>query len=140
MRIPTSDEVRLAYWRDQLGHPISDRKALAHLDRRHWEEPEPGFYKLKIRRDGPFVPARVWLHQEIDPETGELTEDEHIRAEIDGRDAGFGYLEQRWTYFKAIAENEYLALMAARERGDAVGDMMRASQAKVDLAMKAIRP
>lgn len=44
-------------------------------------EPCCGWYKVRLHRDGVFVPARIFLEQRID-ETGELLADERLRCQI----------------------------------------------------------
>lgn len=69
-------------------------------------EVHAGFYKRKLVKGGPFVPARIWLHQETDPETGELVADEVYLCEVDGKrlDA-----EEQWTWLcsRPITEAEF---------------------------------
>lgn len=47
------------------------------------DEPQPGYYRTKLCTRGPWVPARIWLHQEI--ENGELTAPEVLRCEVNQR-------------------------------------------------------
>jgi len=49
------------------------------------EVPECGWFKRRLVKQGPFVPARIWLDSEIDPETGELMGDERLYAEVNGQ-------------------------------------------------------
>lgn len=49
-----------------------------------------GWYKTKLVKGGPWVPARVWLEQDIDPDTGELMSDEVFRCEVNGREVDPG--------------------------------------------------
>lgn len=42
----------------------------------------PGFYKVRLRAKGPWVPIEVWFEDgERDPETWELLSDQKLRAE-----------------------------------------------------------
>ena len=42
----------------------------------------PGFYKVRLRAAGPWVPIRVWFEDgERDPETWELLSDQTLAAE-----------------------------------------------------------
>lgn len=36
------------------------------------DQPQPGYYKTKLVRGGPWVPARIWWEPPLDPVTGEL--------------------------------------------------------------------
>lgn len=47
-------------------------------------EPRCGYFKTRLVPRGPFVPARIWMEQITDDETGELTQPEVLRCEIDG--------------------------------------------------------
>lgn len=49
----------------------------------HEDEPLCGFFKARLARKAPFVPARIWLRQEVD-DAGELTSPEVLLCEIDG--------------------------------------------------------
>lgn len=101
MRTPTLIDEAFAWWRSALagGRPPIHT------------EPHCGFYKRKLVRGGPHVPARIWLHQEIDSATGELTAPEEMRCEVGGkrRDA-----EAEWLYlcYLPITEAEFSYLTA----------------------------
>lgn len=73
-------------------------------------EPECGFFSMRMVKGGPRVPARIWLDQDIDPETGELTAPEILRCEINGesRDP-----YRVWTSLRPITEEAYHALVEA---------------------------
>ena len=74
------------------------------------EEPECGFFKTRMVKGGPFVPARIWMVQPVD-ESGELIADEVMQAEINGKFAtpervwqqacGNSISEQEWRYLPA---------------------------------------
>jgi hypothetical protein len=38
---------------------------------RRIDRPEPGFFRLRLVKGGPFVPARLWIGPPLDPETRE---------------------------------------------------------------------
>ncbi|MGW8179501.1 MAG: hypothetical protein ACWGQW_12190 [bacterium] len=38
-------------------------------------EPMPGLFKKRLRSKGPWVPAKIWLVEERDPETNEIVSD-----------------------------------------------------------------
>lgn len=69
------------------------------------DQPEPGWYKRKLVKGGPFVPARIWLRQEVD-EAGELLDDEILLCEVNGtpRDP---YDEWNWLCANPISEEDY---------------------------------
>jgi hypothetical protein len=70
--------------------------------------PRPGFWKIRLVRGGPHVPAKIWDEAERDPETGELLEDEKLRCVVNGieRDPE-QWAERLNCYGIAIDEDEY---------------------------------
>lgn len=43
---------------------------------------EPGYYKMRLRSRGPWVPIEIWLEDgDRDPETWELLSDQKLRAQ-----------------------------------------------------------
>lgn len=77
------------------------------------DEPQCGWFKRRLVKGGPFVPARIWLDQCIDPETGELVADEVMLCEVDGQWAD---AEAQWPWLCAnpISEAEYDYMTARR--------------------------
>lgn len=125
MRQPTSNEAQYRFWR---------RSVAGERVERFEDEPQPGFYKRRYVRGGPFVPVEIWLEQQIDPETGELTADEQLRAVCNGERCNPYTV---WTYCRAITLEEYDALTGAR---DAIADMA-ATHVAINLAdLAPIRP
>lgn len=97
VREPTAIHAAYAWWRAALAGekpPIHDG------------DPKPGFYRRRMVRHGPWVPVRIWLEQPVDGETGELTGDETLRCEVDGRAADPGH---QWTYVagQPISESDF---------------------------------
>jgi len=120
LREPTPIASTLAYWRAALA--VAHRGDAARDDINAMQEsrltmqPECGFYRRRIVKDGPFVPVRFWLHQQIDRVTGELTEDERLRCQVNGQEIiGADNIEQQWVYCAnhPISEAEF-AFMCAR--------------------------
>lgn len=125
IRRPTSRADQYSWW---------ERTVAGERAPRIEDEPQPGFYKRRMVRGGPFVPVEIWLEQEIDPETGELVADERLRAICNGelRDP-----VSLWTFCRAISLAEYDALTGAH----ATLPDMAATHVAVDLGqMAAIRP
>jgi len=126
MRAPTSDAALYAWWRAALagGRPPV-----------HEGEPECGWFKTRMVRGGPWVPARIWCERDIDPETGELATPEALRCEVGGqhRDPSRAWLTLA---NRPISEAEFHILSAA-----AVADpRMAATLAVVDLTSSPTRP
>lgn len=78
------------------------------------DTPQCGWFKRKLVKGGVYVPARIWMVQEIDPETGELLSDEILQCEVNGRSAD---PEDAWSWLcgNAITEAEFKFLTAAGE-------------------------
>ena len=101
MRTPTPQDELYAW----------HRKALHGLAPANDGTPQPGFYKRKLVKGGVFVPARIWVEQEVCPETGELLNDEVMRCEVNGRPAD---PEDAWSWIcsEPITEQEFRYLTA----------------------------
>ena len=98
------------------------------------DEPKPGFYKRRMIRNGPFVPVEIWLEQEVDPDTGELTADETLMATSDGKPCDPLAV---WLSARAISAEEFDGLNGIRS---SVPDMSD-TQSVIDLGrIAAIRP
>lgn len=124
MRKPTPDP--LEWWR---------RAVIDKSTTRIEGEPHAGFYARRAKKDGPLIPVQVRMVQEIDPETGELTDDERIVAEELGRvrDPMPDWL---WLYLRPVTEGEFYALVESH-RTDA---RMSATHAKYDVGLIPSRP
>jgi hypothetical protein len=101
MRIPTPIADQLAWYRDALS---GFGKIVGVMNR-----PQCGWFKRKLVHGGPFVPARIWLEQEIDPDTGELLADEIMLCEVDGRRCDpVDQWARLWTEAITMAEFNYM--------------------------------
>lgn len=76
-------------------------------------EPQCGWFRRRMVRGGPWVGARIWCRQIIDPETGELTEDETLHCEVAGqrRDPVDEFM---WLANNPISEATFLEMEAQR--------------------------
>ena len=117
IRQPTDLDDTLEWWRRTVSGERVPRIE---------DEPQCGFYKRRFVRGGPFVPVAIWLHQEIDPETGELTAPEELRAIENGRPVD---PLRAWLYARPISESEYGALTGVRDHHE----FMAATHVAVDL-------
>ena len=125
IRQPSDPEALYSWWR---------RSVAGERVPRIEDEPQCGYFKRRFVRNGPFVPVAIWLHQEIDPETGELTAPEELRAIENGRPCD---PLRAWIYARAISEPEYVALTGVRDHHE----FMAATHVAVDLGEIApIRP
>lgn len=85
--------------------------------------PHCGWYKRRLVGKGPWVPVRIYVDREIDPETGELTGPERLRCEVEGIDAGDP--ADIWTYLVPISLAEFRHLMDYRLRDSRMMDARR---------------
>lgn len=125
IRQPSDPEAIYSWWR---------RSVAGERVPRIEDEPQCGFYKRRMVRGGPFVPVAIWMEQEIDPETGELTAPEELRAIENGRPVD---PLRAWLYARPISVAEYEALTGVRDHHE----FMAATHVAVDLGEIApIRP
>jgi hypothetical protein len=109
MREPTTEAQALAWY-----HQALNDKAL-HLEPTiDFEAPQCGWFDTGVSRKGISVPARIWLEQEVCPETGSLLSDEVLRCEVDGRlvDPAAAWI---WLASNPITEERYNYLVARGE-------------------------
>lgn len=125
IRQPTDLNAAYSWWRRSVSG-----ERVARIE----DEPMPGYFKRRMVRGGPFVPVAIWLEQEIDPDTGELTAPEELRAIVNGQPID---PVRAWFYARPISLAEYDAMTGLR---DEIPEMA-ATHAAVNLAeMAAIRP
>ncbi len=124
IRQPTPEAEAYRWWRRALVDASTPR---------HDGDPQPGFYKRRMVKGGPWVPVEIRLEQEIDPETGELAADEYLAAEQLGASQDPVWI---WTYLRPIPRDEYDALVSQHRDLD----LMAATHAPIDLSQTAILP
>lgn len=78
----------------------------------HEDQPHCGWFRRRLVKGGPWVPARIWLAQDIN-EHGELEADEILRCEVLG-EAKDPFDQWVWLASNPISEDEYERLMAHR--------------------------
>lgn len=104
MRKPTPREQLYAWhWKALHGSsPVNDGT------------PQCGWWKRKLVKGGVFVPARIWMFQDIDPDTGELLSDELLQCEVNG---AWADPEDAWSWIcsNPITEQEFRYLTARIE-------------------------
>lgn len=77
------------------------------------DKPEPGYFRLRLVRRGPWVPARIWLDHPTDPLTGgPLDRSVKLLAEIDGKPADIWKV---WHWGRPIHVTEYNYLRGVTE-------------------------
>lgn len=95
MRRPSTDAELLAWHRAAMAGEAPPM---------HDGDPQVGWYRLQQVRNGPFDPVTIWCDQPVDPETGELTGDEVMRADVFGDPADAAAI---WTYLTPISRAEH---------------------------------
>lgn len=100
MRRPTPNDVAWAWYRATM----AGRAPPIH------HEAQCGYFKRRLVRGGPWVPARIWLEATVDDD-GELTAPERLRCQVDGREQD---PEEAWLWLAdhPIEESEYRFMVA----------------------------
>lgn len=77
------------------------------------DEPRCGWFKRKFVQGGPFVPARIWLVQDVG-EDGELLDVELLQCEVNG---AYADPVDQWSYLcgQPITEAEFRYMEATRQ-------------------------
>lgn len=102
IRQPTPDDVSLRWWRTAIADPRTYRSD---------GDPQCGWYRMQRVKKGPWIPVQIFLIQEIDDATGELTEPERMSSLVDGlREDPNRY----WTYLKPVLRGEYARIFSDR--------------------------
>lgn len=77
------------------------------------DQPQPGYYKTRLVKGGPFVAVRIWWQPPLDPWTGEeLDRGPTLMAEVNGRPRD-PYDIWTWCADKPVDFAEYHRLRAA---------------------------
>lgn len=69
-----------AWWRLALSLPEYELRVLPVTD-----EPQCGFFKRKLVKGGPFVPAKIWLDNIEQDAAGDLIDQPELICEVNGR-------------------------------------------------------
>lgn len=120
--MPKPPDDRRAWWRAALA---GDKPAIT-------ENPEPGFFKRRLVKGGPFVPVQIWIEAERD-EAGDLLSDEVVKCTVDGRLAD---VESHWSYCAGspISESEfdYLSRVSAHAKARNPREPLANPRRKID--------
>lgn len=101
MRQPTPDNAARAWYLSWLA---GEEPAI------HEGQPQPGYYKGRKWRQGPWLPVLIWLDQVCD-ESGELAEPETLRCLFGGEDKDPAEV---WTFIRPVTPDEYRDLCEPR--------------------------
>jgi len=72
--------------------------------------PHEGYFKMRLKRGGPWIPARIYRSMPTDPETGELLDRSWVLAgEINGLHADYRHV---WVWGHDIEKEQYEWLIA----------------------------
>lgn len=109
MRTPTTAPQALR-WHNQAMSDIAMHLSLE-VD---YDDPQCGWFLTRLSKGGPLLPARIWLEQEVCPQTGQLLSDEVLKCEINGQlhDPEKAWL---WMASEPIEEQAYTYLIARKD-------------------------
>jgi hypothetical protein len=105
MRKPTPLAEQLAWWRNAV--ETGDRTVIG-------DQPQCGWFKAREKaRSKTWLPARIWLEQPMDWETGELTAPERFVLQI-AEEVWTRELEvaERWLFLRPVSQEEWRWLTA----------------------------
>lgn len=89
-----------------------------HLDiTAHPDDPQCGWYKRKLVKDGVYVPCRIWRDEPEVDENGDLVSDEKLMCEVDG-DRKDAAEQWQWLCAHPISEAEFNYLTETRAWAD----------------------
>lgn len=115
------------WWRERVAGPGPYKQPTIN------EFPAAGYFKRRLVKGGPFVPARIWLVEHICPHTGDYMADTDYRCEVNGqpRDA---FDQWAWLCSHPIsrADYRYMVADAAYARDHAPNDPKATPAAAVD--------
>jgi hypothetical protein len=104
-----------------------------HNPQRHDGLPEAGWYKTRFAKGGPWVAVEIRVEREIDLETFELAEPEHLIAIAEGERRDPAKL---WNFLEPISREEHDSIIARA----AAWPAMQATRVQMDLSQEPIRP
>lgn len=107
---------------------MADRINLLH-------DPVVGFYRRRLVRGGPWVPAKIWWDRgDTDPETGHQMSDDVLRCVVNGKVVD-PYEHWLWIGGNPITEAEYKFMVddAAHARAHRPDDPKAKPDAPIDL-------
>jgi hypothetical protein len=76
------------------------------------QDPQAGWWQIRLVKRGPWVPVRIWLEQEIG-ECGELLSPEVLKCTVDGAEKDPREVWQ-WCCTRPIEEHHFRYLTALR--------------------------
>ena len=114
----------LAWWRASLSGESPDCQE---------DDPQCGWYRYQAAKGGPWVPVRIYVVRDIDPDTGELTGPEVIAAEAFAEPIDPIKI---WTWVRPISKAEYDRLLKWRMSNQHAYECVK----PIDLSLKPTLP
>lgn len=117
IRTPTQRSVAYAWWLHQVRHlraGVTLRSIPIAPVSMDWTtptseySPQPGWYRTRLVRNGPWVPATISLIQVIDDQ-GCLVEPEYLRADVNGDEVDPWKI---WTWLRPIPRDQFDEMIA----------------------------
>ena len=103
--IDMTDADVYVYWRTVLRSGDGTVHILPTLyPGRSQDNPQPGAYKTKFIKDGPFVPVRVWLTNDDGAPLSKWQDGASLAAMINDQAATIADLEGRWHFMKPVSK------------------------------------
>ena len=103
----------------------------------HWENPQPGLYRARLLKNGPFKPIRIWLVDAERKPTRTWSEGCIVAGTVDGQPATFEELVHRWQYCEPVSKSDFEAYLKdgrwpgeIAEIGHNSGDLSLADEVK----------
>lgn len=100
-----------AYWRAATKNGGRAPEGAEFLPTYHrtgtYEEPQPGLYKTRESKGGPFVPVRIWLVDEWGNLSHKWADGLSIAGSIDGKTVSADRLADRWIWCLAVSKADF---------------------------------
>jgi hypothetical protein len=111
-REPSSHDKLYAWHTAALAHVAKAGTMKGFEGRIVADDPQCGWFRRRLVKNGPWVPARVFYDQPINPETGELEGDEVLICEVAGERRNPAD-EWTWLANHPISQEEYLSMVSS---------------------------
>lgn len=110
IRVPTCPAAAYAWHERALAQVAADVQIEIPND------PQPGYFKRRLVKGGVFVPAKIWIDQEVDAQ-GELVADEVLLCEVAFRRRD-PFEEWFWIAPNPISLEEFRRMIATIDHAD----------------------
>ncbi len=127
MRRPSTFKQLYGWWADALAGREPPR---------HDGEIHCGYYRYRKVKGGPYLPVEVRVDRDLDPETGELANDEILVCDVCGEPIRHAVAAAIFTYAAPISSGEYHSMMACLPTDKRMSDPIK----KINLMKEAVGP